>query len=337
MNDFLPQDDGHNDKLSTVPPEEGSEGEPTVGRGVTTAFTYPPASYFSQASEFSAPGLPETPQIPVSTPLIPHLLHTILFFGMAVLTLIVGQMAAAVVYQLVTQGTHPHRSLSSAFAMSAADPRISIPVQALIYGVLVLLAIPVFSGLWMQPFWETLQWNRLRARRYFFALVGVGLLTGIGIGAIGNLLPMPPSPPILNEMSTSTLGAWFMLIFGITAAPMTEELAFRGFLLPSLLNLFRLMERRGISNAAVTRWVGIPVSILLTSLPFALLHAQQVSDSWGPLVLIGLVSVVLCVVRLTMKSVACSAVVHAAYNFTLFAGVVYQTSGFQHLNKLVGS
>jgi len=138
-------------------------------------------------------------------------------------------------------------------------------------------------------------------------------------------------------MSTSTLGAWFLLVFGITAAPMTEELAFRGFLLPSLLNIFKWLERRGVSNAQVTRWIGIPVSILLTTIPFTLLHAEQVSDSWGPLVLIGVVSVVLCVVRLSMKSVACGAVVHAAYNFTLFAGVVYQTSGFQHLNKLMGS
>ena len=79
---------------------------------------------------------------------------------------------------------------------------------------------------------------------------------------------------------------------------------------------------------------GIPVSIVLTTIPFTLLHAQQVSDSWGPLLLIGLVSVVLCIVRLALNSVAAGAVVHAAYNFTLFAGVLYQTGGFRHLDKL---
>jgi CAAX protease family protein len=35
-----------------------------------------------------------------------------------------------------------------------------------------------------------------------------------------------------------------------------------------------------------------------------------------------------------MNSVAAGVIVHAAYNFTLFAGVLYQTGGFRHLDKL---
>jgi hypothetical protein len=66
------------------------------------------------------------------------------------------------------------------------------------------------------------------------------------------------------------------------------------------------------------------------------MHSPQVSHAWGPLLLIGLVSVVLCVVRLAMNSVMASVLVHAAYNFTLFAGVLYQTSGFRHLERLTG-
>lgn len=332
MDDLLPEED----QQKNLSPAPGAESDAHTVESVAepsapASFTYPPR--YLQAM---AQGTPTSENIEDAS-LLPNLLHTLLFFVIALVTLFAGQVVAAVVYHLVTLGSHPHQSLNSAFAMTATDPRISIPVQAAIYGVLVLVSFAVFTGLWMQPFWKTIEWNLPRARKFFFPLLGVGLLTGITIGAIGNRLPMPQSPPILDEMSTSQLGAWFMLIFGITAAPMTEELAFRGFLLPSLLNLFRLSERRGLSNHEVTRWVGIPVSILLTTIPFTLLHAQQVSDSWGPLVLIGLVSIVLCVVRLLMKSVACSAVVHAAYNFTLFAGVVYQTSGFEHLNKLLGS
>lgn len=320
-------------------PRKDLAPNPEAESGASPAAPSAPLSYTFQsgyAGPFAAQTL-STESPSAAAPLIPNLLHTLLFFVMALATLFAGQVVAAVIYHLITHGSHPHQSLNAAFAMTGTDPRISIPVQAAIYGVLVLLSVAVFTGLWMQPFWKTIEWNLPRARKFFFPLLLVGLLTGIAIGAIGNWLPMPQSPPILDEMSTSQLGAWFMLLFGITAAPMTEELAFRGFLLPSLLNLFRLSERRGHSNHQVTRWVGIPVSIFLTTLPFTLLHAQQVSDSWGPLVLIGIVSVVLCVVRLLMKSVACSAVVHAAYNFTLFAGVVYQTSGFQHLNKLLGS
>jgi hypothetical protein len=64
------------------------------------------------------------------------------------------------------------------------------------------------------------------------------------------------------------------------------------------------------------------------------MHSPQVSHAWGPLVLIGSVSIVLCVVRLTMNSVAAGVIVHAAYNFTLFAGVLAQTGGFRHLERL---
>jgi membrane protease YdiL (CAAX protease family) len=80
----------------------------------------------------------------------------------------------------------------------------------------------------------------------------------------------------------------------------------------------------------------VPVSIVLTSIPFALMHAQQVSFSWGPVLLIGVVSVVLCVVRLRNNSVAASVVVHAFYNLTLFTGLLIQTDGFRHLEKLKG-
>jgi hypothetical protein len=64
------------------------------------------------------------------------------------------------------------------------------------------------------------------------------------------------------------------------------------------------------------------------------MHAAQVSNSWGPVLLIGTVSVVLCIVRLATDSLAAGVIVHACYNFTLFAGLLYQTDWFRHLDKL---
>jgi membrane protease YdiL (CAAX protease family) len=96
------------------------------------------------------------------------------------------------------------------------------------------------------------------------------------------------------------------------------------------------MSDRGWLPASAVNWVGLPISILLTSLGFALLHGPQVSHSWGPVLLIGIVSVVLCLVRLSFDSVLASAIVHAAYNFTLFAGILVTTDGFRHLEKLKG-
>jgi hypothetical protein len=52
--------------------------------------------------------------------------------------------------------------------------------------------------------------------------------------------------------------------------------------------------------------------------------------------LIGCVSVVLCFVRLKTNSLASSIVVHSFYNLTLFTGLLIQTDGFRHLEKLKG-
>jgi membrane protease YdiL (CAAX protease family) len=44
----------------------------------------------------------------------------------------------------------------------------------------------------------------------------------------------------------------------------------------------------------------------------------------------------LCIVRLALDSLAASMIVHAAYNLTLFAGILVETGGFRHLDKLSG-
>jgi membrane protease YdiL (CAAX protease family) len=174
------------------------------------------------------------------------------------------------------------------------------------------------------------------AVRWCLLLAGLGLVTGLAITLAGNFLPMPKAPPILEDLTKSAAGAWALTVFGVTLAPLTEELAFRGFLLPSLVNIFRWLERKNIIGDSVVRTIGIPLSIVLTSIPFAFMHAAQVSNSWGPVLLIGLVSVILCIVRLTTDSVAAGVVVHACYNFTLFAGLLYQTDWYRHLDKLKG-
>jgi membrane protease YdiL (CAAX protease family) len=279
---------------------------------------------------------PEIQEIPVPPPppLIPHIGHAILFFVLAIPAFIGGEVLTAVLLRMVLHPAGHASSLRGIALLMQSDVRFSIPTQAIIYGLLLLFAAPVFSLLWHRSFAEGIRWNGETAGRRFFWLVALGLALGFGITLLGNYLPMPKNPPIMSEMIKTPLGAWMMLIFGIFIAPPIEELAFRGFLLPALLNVFRWLTRRGDLSKGAADWLGLPVSILLTSAPFALLHAAQVSDSWGPLALIAAVSVVLCIVRLAMNSVAASSVVHAAYNFTLFAGILVETGGFRHLDKL---
>jgi hypothetical protein len=76
------------------------------------------------------------------------------------------------------------------------------------------------------------------------------------------------------------------------------------------------------------------VASILTSIPFAWMHAEQTGYSLGPFVLLYCVSLVLCWARLTTRSLAASVMVHACYNFLLFSIMLYGTGGFQHLDKM---
>jgi hypothetical protein len=76
------------------------------------------------------------------------------------------------------------------------------------------------------------------------------------------------------------------------------------------------------------------VGSLLTSLPFAAMHAAQTAYSAGPFLLLVCVSLVLCATRLLTRSLASSIVVHSCYNFLLFSMMLLGTAGFQQLDKL---
>ena len=73
---------------------------------------------------------------------------------------------------------------------------------------------------------------------------------------------------------------------------------------------------------------------ICTSIPFALMHAEQTAWSLGPFLLLVCVSLVLCWARLSTRSLEASVLVHASYNFLLFSLMLLGTSGFKHLDKM---
>ena len=279
---------------------------------------------------FEAPALPQRPK------LIPHLGHFCVFVALMLFTLIGSAIGTLFALHIA----RPHIPLAKLMGVVTQNIAIAITMQAVWYAILWALSALVF-GLWWKAtagvgFAQGIRWNGAVMRRWFLALAGTGVATGLLITLAGNFLPMPKAPPILEDLTRSRAGAWCLMIFGVTLAPMTEELAFRGLLLPGLVNVFRWLEGRRSISESMVRTVGIPLSILLTSIPFAMMHSQQVSHAWGPVLLIGCVSVILCIVRLRTGSLASSILVHAFYNLTLFTGLLIQTDGFRHLDKLKG-
>jgi membrane protease YdiL (CAAX protease family) len=272
--------------------------------------------------------LPDTPPPLPEIVEVPNLVHTVLFFVMAIFIVFVGELVTFSVGRQLPAFRHED------FAAQAGDPRLIIPAQGVPYLVLLLVTTVLFGAIWHRPFWKAIHWNPPGAPKRWLTLIGLGAVLGLVSTLGGNYLPMPKEAPILNDLMRSTTGAWLMFIFGTAGAPVVEELAFRGFLLPSLVNFLRSLQRRGSVSSATASWVGIPVAILLTSVPFALLHSLQVSYAWAPILLIGIVSIALCLVRLVTNSLAASTLVHATYNFCLFAGMLVASDGFRHLEKL---
>ena len=143
-----------------------------------------------------------------------------------------------------------------------------------------------------------------------------GLVLSLALQGLAHLLPMPRNLPIDTFFRTPA-EAWVLTIFGVTLAPLMEELFFRGFLYP-------VLERRLGWNAAV----------LFTALGFALLHGSQLMFAWGPVLVIFLVGMVLTMVRAMRNSVAASLLIHVAYNGTIAVLMFIATDGFRHLEKL---
>lgn len=244
----------------------------------------------------------------------PTLMETVAFFALAAILLIAIQaVGAAVAIQWHVFGKIGLRQL-------ALEPRFTIPVMLLSYAVVLAATAALFRRVWHGGFFQGIHWNFSALRRssmgIWLPLLGIGL--GVAIQLISNYLPVPKELPV-DAFFRNAGDAWMVALFGVFIAPAAEEIAFRGFLYPSL-----------------RPWTGRFIAAVLTSVPFTFLHAQQVAHAWAPLSMVFLVSMVLAGVREKTGSVAASALVHASYNFSIFVVIFVASGGFMHLDRLKG-
>jgi len=214
--------------------------------------------------------------------------------------------------------------------------------QAVIYLVILLLSLIVFPLLWHKNLFAGIYWRSEIARKYYRQL-GVVVVGCFLLAALDEfLLPGPVNAPI-DKIFRTPGAAWLMFAFGVLIAPLFEELFFRGFLLPALATAWDWAGEclthkrpRPLDADGHPLW-SIPAMVfasIATSLPFALMHADQTGWSLGPFLLLVAVSLILCGVRLYTRSLAASTLVHACYNFMIFSLMAIGTGGFQHLDKI---
>ena len=259
---------------------------------------------------------------------IPHLGHVLIFFSLVWFNL---ALSLLLIFEIM------HVSTEKA---EVTHPGLGLLAQALGYIFTLTASLWLFPQLWNRTFAQGIQWKSRALRRYWYWL----LLCGVGLSAAaqGALHFFPPvKEAAMEHLMSTTRGAWFTAAFGVLLAPLIEEVAFRGFLLPALATAYDwlLLER---TPAALQRWqssavhsrAALAFSAVFSSVPFALLHAGQLQHAWGAVLILYGVSVGLSLVRIVTRSVACSTVVHATYNLSVFVAVFFATGGFIHMDRL---
>jgi membrane protease YdiL (CAAX protease family) len=294
------------------------------------------------------PPPPPPPPGPVPEPIfesarprrVPNLGHTILFFMVAIIVLLLTSVSAfALVMGLHLLGAETPDQL-------LREPRLLIPSMAAAYLIAGAIIWAIFTFMWQEPFPRALHWNFSVVRRRWAPLLAGGVVLSLGVQFLSNFLPIPKTLPI-DDFFRTPADVWMVALFGTFLAPVCEELAFRGFLLPSLASAWDWLGNFGRPSdpgfvASVRaaqsdpRWsvAALLFSCAVTSIAFALVHADQLAHAWAPLAVLFGVSLVLCGVRLWTHSLAASTFIHATYNGTIFTILFFVTGGFRHLDKI---
>jgi len=222
------------------------------------------------------------------------------------------------------------------------DIHYTLGTQVIWYVIAFGGCLALFPAVWHTRYFSGLEWNGKAAFRKRWRLFTAAFACFVLAVADGILLPGPPDTPI-DQVFRLPGAAWLLFGFGVTLAPFFEEMAFRGFLLPAFNTAADWVAERLLHLPAPhpdlegkPRWsIGaMIVGSTLTSIPFALMHAEQTGYSVGPFLLLVCVSLVLCWVRLSTRSLAASTLVHSSYNLLLFTLMLLGTGGFRHLDRM---
>jgi membrane protease YdiL (CAAX protease family) len=174
-------------------------------------------------------------------------------------------------------------------------------IDALLFGVLYALVAARYG----RPFWRSLHFVRGWRLAWFLLPAGAALALGASMAGVALRAPIVANP--VEKMVAGPGSLAMVGVFAVIVAPVFEEITFRGFLFPLL-----------------ARSVGGEAAIVLSAIPFALLHGQQNQWSWQHIVVIGIAGLAFGYVRYRTDSTAASTLVHSGYNLLFYIGFVAQ-------------
>jgi uncharacterized protein len=256
------------------------------------------------------PGVPSFPE----SPLKPAPSENPVWSGWDVLQIALLTVVSIIIFLLVSAvGAQRLLYPRSAFVDVVQFPLVTVVAQLLAYLLVLGFMVAVVKRVPGHEFWRELRWEW---PQHWPLYLVAGFVLSVGLQAFAHLLPMPKELPIDRFFRTAQ-EAWALSLFGMTFAPLMEELFFRGFLYPVLV-----------------RRLGTASAIVVTSATFGLIHASQLGRAWGPVLVVSLVGLALTITRALTKSVAPGFLIHVAYNSTISALLFAGTGGFRHLERL---
>jgi membrane protease YdiL (CAAX protease family) len=223
------------------------------------------------------------------------------FWGFAEL-LLVGALFIPAVFagSFAIQAVSPYLNI---------DPGLGFPLliaEFIGYGI-VFIALRVLFARHGRPLFESLGWIPQPFRPLHLAVLGIVLAFLVVV--LGNILGFPNVETPFDKLLNDTASRIAIALFGVTLGPIIEELLFRGFLQPVLVDSF-----------------GVLPGILATSVLFGAMHLMQNAFLWQSGVLITLVGFVLGVVRHVSGSTRASAITHVSYNALPFLALLVSGS-----------
>lgn len=298
-----------------------------------TLHTIDPTSPEPASPPAPPPPLPVAPaNVVVSTEPDLNLVDTLLVLVAAVVALFVCSLAAGVVLAIV-------RGPRAIALLSSKDPAVVamllIPAQIAAYALTVGFMVFYVREKYHVGFLRAVRWNKPAGNLVWYALAGGSVLAFASAMAESLLRRWIPKSLPIEQLFSTPRSAYLLAAFGVLVAPLVEELFFRGFLYSGLAKgLSRVFAWRGFLELGRARQTGIVFSVVLTAALFALLHAGQLALSWAALLVIFMVGTVLTVIRARTNSLSTCVLVHAGYNFTLFAMLFFATGHFHHMEKM---
>ncbi len=180
-------------------------------------------------------------------------------------------------------------------ALSKNIVLLALASQAALYAA-VYCGLRIVLGMrYHRPVFASLGWRRSSFHPGLAAICGVGL--AFAVAGLVTLMRAPKVPSPIEQFTNSPATLAIIGVMAVTAAPVFEELLFRGFLQP-----------------VFSRTFGTAIGIVITAALFGLLHIPEYSYVWQYGAAITLIGIVFGYVRHRTGSLIPSTAMHAAFN-----------------------